>query len=387
MGEKPGFIFVVCQVGAETALKAELARCWPELRPAFSRPGFLTFKLPEDHGLRADFELRAVFARASGFSLGAVRGSEPQMIEGLWRLFGTRPLRRIHVWQRDQRAPGEFDFEPGITPAARGVHAALIQSCPRPDALHPQAADLDQPAERGEFVLDCILVEPDHWWVGYHRARDVLSRWPGGMSAVELPAGAVSRAWLKMEQALRWSQLPIPAGARVAELGSAPGGASQCLLGRGYRVLGIDPAEMHPRVLAHPDFTHLRRRVRQVRRREFRKVRWLTSDMNVAPSFTLDAVEDIVTHPEVSVRGMLLTLKLPDWELADKLPEYLARIRSWGYNQVSARQLPLNRREICVAALQRPFRRKSSAIKRDKGCARKSSAPKREARQRQPGRS
>ena len=36
------------------------------------------------------------------------------------------------------------------------------------------------------------------------------------------------------------------AGARWAELGSAPGGASQALLQRGYHVLGIDPAAMDP---------------------------------------------------------------------------------------------------------------------------------------------
>lgn len=387
MGEQPRFIFATCQVGAEAALKAELARHWPELRLAFSRPGFLTFKLPEGHRLRADFELAAVFARAYGFCLGRVRGTEAQMIEALWRLFGTRPFRRIHVWQRDQRSPGEFDFEPAITPAARQVHAALIRSCPRPEALHPQAARLDQPAERGEFVLDCVLVEPDEWWVGYHRARDVLSCFPGGLMALELPAEAVSRAWLKMEQALHWSQLPIRPGARVAELGCAPGGASQCLLQRGYRVLGIDPAEMHPRVLAHADFTHLRRRVRHVRRREFRKVRWLTSDMNVAPRFTLDAVEDIVTYPEVNVRGLLLTLKLPKWTLADKVPEYFARIRSWGYNQVSARQLQYNRQEISVAALKRPFRRKPAMVKVEKVSARTpSSAKRRKPRQGKLGR-
>ena len=162
-----------------------------------------------------------------------------------------------------------------------------------------------------------------------------------------------------MEEALHWSRLPIPRDARVAEIGSAPGGASQALLARGFYVTGIDPAEMDPAVLEHPRFTHLRRRSTQVRRREFRKIRWLTVDMNVAPSYTLDAVEEIVTHPEINIRGMLLTLKLPDWNLAAEVPEYLARIKSWGYNLIRARQLQHNRREICVAALQKPFRRKT----------------------------
>jgi 23S rRNA (cytidine2498-2'-O)-methyltransferase len=145
----------------------------------------------------------------------------------------------------------------------------------------------------------------------------------------------------------------------VAEIGSAPGGSSQSLLSRGCQVTGIDPAEMAQAVLEHPRFTHLRRRSTQVRRREFRKIRWLTVDMNVAPSYTIDSVEEIVTHPEINIRGIILTLKFPDWSLAAEVPDYLARIKSWGFNLLRARQLQHNRREICVAALQKPFLRKS----------------------------
>ena len=80
--------------------------------------------------------------------------------------------------------------------------------------------------------------------------------------------------------------------------------------------------------------------------------------MNVAPQYTLDAVEALVTHAEVNIRGMLLTLKLPQWKLAAGLPDWLDRIRGWGYNIVRAGQLQYNRRELCVAALQKPFYRK-----------------------------
>ena len=161
-----------------------------------------------------------------------------------------------------------------------------------------------------------------------------------------------------MEEALRWSQLPIPPGARCAEIGSAPGGSSQALLDRGFSVIGVDPAAMHPAVMNHPRFTHVRRRVVQASRREFRKVRWLMADMNVAPKYTLDAVEAIVTHRDVSIRGLLLTLKLTDWAFAEELPAYGARVRDWGYDVVRMRQLQHNRQEVCLAALQEPFRRK-----------------------------
>lgn len=356
MGDRPEFIFATCQVGAEGAVKQEVARQWPDFRLAFSRPGFLTFKVPENHGLRADFDLRSVFARTYGFSLGRVRGDDPEeAARQVWELYGGRPVRRLHVWRRDTRPPGAHDATAPV--AAAEVHEALRQLCPRPETLAEQPEGGSEIARRGDFVLDCVVVEPGEWWVGYHRASGPATCWPGGAPPIELPTDAVSRTWLKMEEALRWSELPIPRGARVAEIGSAPGGSSQALLAHGLVVMGIDPAVMDPRVLAHPHFTHVRRRAMAVRRRDFRKVRWVTADMNVAPKATLDAVEDIVSHREARVRGLLLTLKLPDWKLAGHVPEYLARVRSWGYNLVRARHLYHNRQEVCVAALQKPFRR------------------------------
>jgi len=348
------FLFVTCQVGAERAVKTEMARWLGDARVAYSRPGFLTFKVPESNELADDFKLRCAFARAHGFSLGGVRGTEPEAMAGeVWDLVGPRPCRRIHVWPRDTAAPGDHGFEPGVTAECLAIKDLLRRACPRPEELLPADRDLHQAAERGELVLDCVVVDPGQWWIGFHRTRSFASRWPGGMIPLALPADAVSRAWLKMEEALRWSRLPIPSGGRVAEIGSAPGGASQALLGRGFWVMGIDPAIMAPVVVEHPRFRHIRRRAVQVRRREFRKIRWLTADMNVAPKYTLDVVESIVTHREVRIRGMLLTLKLFDWKLADRLPEYVDRVRSWGYDLVRARQLQHNHREVCLAVMRR----------------------------------
>ncbi len=176
---------------------------------------------------------------------------------------------------------------------------------------------------------------------------------PGGLRDVALPSDAVSRAYLKMDEALDWSGLPIRAGQLFVEIGCAPGGASQALLARGLNVIGIDPASVDPRVLEHPRFTHIRKRGADVRRRDFRGVSWLAADMNVAPQYTLDTVEEIVTHEAVNIRGLILTLKLVEWNLADEIPAYLERVRRWGYKHVRARQLAHNRQEICVAALRR----------------------------------
>ncbi len=361
MPDQPAFIMLTCQIGAEAAVKTEIARHWPTLRFAFSRPGFLTFKLPDDLILSDDFDLHSVFARTYCFSLGKVQGTDrATMVNEALKIIGDRPIRRIHVWGRDERAPGQHGYEPGLTDEAINVFK-LLRSAASESGVIKEAAtiaeDMRSPAQRGELVMDCVLVEPNLWQIGFHRTAGFASRLPGGMLSLTLPTNAPSRAWLKMEEGLQWSRLPIVEEARVAEIGSAPGGASQALLSRGCFVTGIDPGEMAPELLEHPRFTHIRRRSTQVRRRDFRKIRWLTADMNVAPAYTLDAVEAIVTYPETHVRGMLLTLKLPEWELAAEVPTYLDRIRSWGFNLVRARQLLHNRQEICVAALKKPFNR------------------------------
>jgi 23S rRNA (cytidine2498-2'-O)-methyltransferase len=347
--EPPSFLYATCQVGAERALKAELARDWPALHFAYSRGGFLTFKLPEGHKLQDDLDLKSVFARTHGYSLGkAVGGSLDLAAAEVWKIAGRRPYDALHVWQRDTAAIGHRGFEPHTTPAALVTEEAIRQRAG--DVLLRPLARI---AEPGDLVLDCILVEPHEWWVGYHRATDDERRFPGGLRNVSLPADAVSRAYVKMEEALLWSALPIAPGQKFVELGCAPGGASQALLNRGMKVIGIDPALVDPRVAEHANFTHVRKRGADVRRREFRGVAWLAADMNVAPNYTLEVVEAIVMHPEVKIRGLLLTLKLLEWKLAERVPEYLERVRSWGYAHVRARQLPHNRREICVAAARR----------------------------------
>lgn len=350
-----GFLFVTCQVGAERALKSELARHWPAFRLAYSRPGFLTFKLPVDNELQVDFNLRSVFARSYAFSLGKVQAaSDEDRVRQTAELAGNWQFDKLHVFERDRAAPGEHGFEPGITPAAEQTEAAIRQHWPAQALPLPSGKPL---ARAGQDVLDCVLVEPEEWWIGLHRASSWASRRPGGLSRIDLPEDAVSRAYLKMEEALSWSRLPIAPADVAAELGCSPGGSCQALLRHGLNVIGVDPAAMPEALLADAHFHHLRKRAADVRRSVFRPVKWLFADMNVAPQYTLDAVESIATSRHVQLRGMLLTLKLLEWELADEIPAYLARIRRWGFPYVRARQLQHNRQEICVVALRRKPRR------------------------------
>lgn len=343
------FLFVACQNGAESALKQEVARTSPDFRFAFSRPGFVTFKVPPDRRLSLDFNLQCVFARTHGFFLEKITAETAEAAAGsLWDLVADRNFQQVHIWQRDLRVPGDRGFEPGETALATTVGQMIANACPL-DAPPP----VNEVAAVGDRVLDCILVEPDQWWIGYHRAAHIESRWPGGVPPIKVPAEMISRAYLKMQESLMWSRLPIKPGDRCVEIGSAPGGSCQALLEKGCAVTGIDPAEMDEAVLEHEHFTYIRARGSDLKRREFRGTKWLMADSNVAPKHTLDTVEHIVTNRQVNIRGLLLTLKLPNWSSSEEIPGHLDRVRSWGYDDVRARQLAFNRQEICIAARRR----------------------------------
>jgi len=364
------YIYCSCQNGAQHVLKEEILSVWPTFRLAFSRPGFVTFKVPNDFPVNSlpTLNLKSTFARTSGIGLGKISNIDQnrmaQQLVSELPLEHLPTLKHIHVWQRDPVLPGNRNFEPGrnelTDKIAYKIAQQLLSTNPTSTTAPAAIASANRIAKVDEAILDVVIVEPNEWWFGWHQATTTVSRWPGGIYSIRLPEHAVSRAYLKMAEALQWARLPIAEKDMVAEIGSAPGGSSQMLLENNLQVIGIDPAQMHTRVLEHPKFTHVRKKVAEMRRSEFKNIKWIMSDANATPNYTLDSVEHIVNRDNVNIRGMLLTLKLTKWELVKELPQYLDRIRSWGYQYIRTRQLAFNRREICVAIM------KSRAIRRIK---------------------
>jgi len=213
------------------------------------------------------------------------------------------------------------------------------------------ADDIFAPAQLGETVLDVVRIEPNLFFVGTHIVSEtspIHARYAGGILPIALPTDAVSRAYLKFNEGLLWSGITFDSADHCLDIGASPGGCSQFLLQQGVKVFGVDPGAIHPAVLDHPRFTHIRSRIKEAKRSLFRDIRWITADMNVAPNYTLEVLEEMITSIP-NLQGLLFTLKLTRWELAGTLPALLDRIRTWGFSDVRAKQLVFNRQEIMVA--------------------------------------
>ena len=334
-----GFILCPCHPGAEAVLAARQAAVLPAFSRGVWRRGLATFRIgPDSFDPPDDFAPDLVFAHTVVRSLGQVAGgSVAELAAQAGAVTGPVPWNAIHVWKRDDR----------LEVNAADVRAALAAAC---GVVLPA----DPVARPGDLVLDCAIDSSDRWWVGWHRAATAASCWPGGAYPQPLPPGKVSRAWLKLDEAIATFGLVLRPGERAIELGAAPGGACLRLLEAGLDVVGVDAAVVDPAVAAHPRFEQWRMRAREVPLRRMKGCDWLLTDMNIDPVSTLGALARVLDGG-VRPGGVIATLKLPDWSRAAELPAWLDAFRGWGY-EPRARQLSTGGRELCLVATLRPRR-------------------------------
>lgn len=326
------FIFVVCQTGVEAALKQEFARRYPHFKPSYARPGFITFKNTGGIKPTLDFELKSVLAREYGLSIGKAQGAtQDERLQAVRTLQADYNVDAVSVYARtrDEDSLELAEGLPAIKQALQGV---------------------DQIGD-GELVLDVVVVEQNEWWLGLHRQTKAHRPWPGGVYPKALPVEAPSRAYLKLEEGLEWSRLPVKAGDLAIEFGSSPGGASYALLQRGLEVRGVDPAKMADVVLAHPKFKHLHAQAGQITAEDAPGVQWIFSDMNIPLEEVLKVLRKLVPLWSETLLGGLLTMKLKSWAELSDLEKNLDELRRLGFTDVRAGHLHNNRQEVCVALL------------------------------------
>ncbi len=345
------FFYACCQHGIQSLVKEQLCDGDETYRLAYSRPGFITLKANFPNDVWSTTVPRGPFVRASGHIVSKIEGSSTgELVAGTLAQVNELDWQSMHIWQPDSHVPGHRGYEPGPNELTQAIGEQFSSELERRG--DPRSLQINRHCGKNTRVLDIIVEQPNRWWIGTHLVSQIYDSWPGGVPILQLPVSMISRAYLKIAEAVAWSQMPIRPGDTFVEIGSSPGGACQFLLQQQLRVTGVDPAEMDESIVEHPKFTHVRGRAIALKRRLFAQFRYLACDANVAPNYTLDTVEAIVMHPSNRLSGILLTLKLKDIEAAKGVPEMLTRLETWGFDQVELRQLAYNRREITAALIR-----------------------------------
>ena len=88
-----------------------------------------------------ELELRSVFARTWGYSIGKVGGDDDiALARDAWRLVGDAGCRddafpHVHVWQRERSLPGDDDYDGAADELARTIGALLVEQRPERSTL------------------------------------------------------------------------------------------------------------------------------------------------------------------------------------------------------------------------------------------------------------
>jgi 23S rRNA (cytidine2498-2'-O)-methyltransferase len=335
------FYFAICQTGAEKAVKAEVLAEHPQLRFAFSRPGFVTFKDAEAGTAPLTIH-RGIFARLWGEVISQTR--DPQELPALLALIPTGAIAQC--FDRDQYVPG--DEPEGFARDAK-IRAILAGNDGFISAKTPRV---------GDKVYSVIWVDDFHVFLGLHVHAANLAPAPGNAPEIPLPAESPSRAYLKIEEAIYRFHPEVKPGWKALEVGCAPGGATTALLNRGFTVTGIDPQYMDERIYARQGFTHVRKPARYATPDDLRKVNpdWLVMDMSIPPRDALAELSHVIQTlrglygKELKIRQGFLTIKLNDWKYAGEIADYLARLEKIGFHDLHPTQLCSNRQEFFVFA-------------------------------------
>ena len=362
--QRGDYLLVAVKPGAESALVERQKVILPALTRAAWRRGVVTFRLPPGFDPPDDFFPDLHVAQAVVRSFGQVVGDSIEArADAAVSLAGRGPWDALHVWCREpaiEDRPADkksIGSESTGSKSARGGpvdDTAVVAEAIR-HRIEPTSRDrtLERGTVPGDLVLDCVIDSADRWWIGWHRASTPVSCRPGGMHPLREAADKVSRAWLKLDEAILTSGICLAAGERACELGASPGGACQRLLEAGLHVVGIDPALVDPTVAEHPRFEQWRMRARDVKLKAFRGFDWFVADMNIDPTSTMESLGRILTAPGVRPKGVVATPKLPDWSRAAEIPGWLDRFREWGQTPLMVRQLSTGGREVCVVTERR----------------------------------
>jgi 23S rRNA (cytidine2498-2'-O)-methyltransferase len=325
------FVFALTNPGSEKALKLEVVMANPQWRLSYQRRGFVTFKsdcLIEMEGL----DLPLAFARRLCLSLGKSATREDAVAR--IREVAGDSLKVHHARYHERRMQGLPAADP---------------------ARHP---------EIGEWIGTVVELGDQEFWSGVHRHAPFLSPDPAGDSGIVMPDESPSRAWLKLEEAVRFFGLAFSSSDLVAEVGCAPGGVVLALLNRGVSVIGVDPARMADEVTAFgigqredaavrsPWFYHCRKPAALVSKRDLGQgVTWFMSDMNQSPEVVLKECARFCKMSP-SIRGVLITLKLTDLlQIGEKARWFLA-LEGMGFTTVRAQQLSVHHKEVALLGLR-----------------------------------
>ena len=185
-------------------------------------------------------------------------------------------------------------------------------------------------------------------FVGISLAKQNLSKWSGGVTRYKIEKDQISRAELKLLEAVDTFDIDFSNKKRVLDLGASPGGWTRILLNKGLKVTAVDPADMDLRITANRNLTHFKMASQEYYTVNKQKFDVLANDMKKDPQ---DSARLVLKYSKFLNRGgiVIMTFKLPkDVKVVKRVINNTFDILKQKYFIKSAKNLFYNRNEITV---------------------------------------
>ena len=191
-----------------------------------------------------------------------------------------------------------------------------------------------------------VFISKDQVLAGISTPRQNLSDWNGGAIRFQREEGQISRAKFKLLEAESVFDINFSAFHEALDIGAAPGGWSSFLLERGLKVTAVDPAKMHPSILASPQLTHIRKNADSLKFRDG-EFDLLVCDMSWNPKQTAKMVIDLL-YALVPGGTAVVTVKLMSKKPMALIQEVISLFEAAQMQVQRAKQLFHNRDEITI---------------------------------------
>ncbi len=330
------YLAIQSNAESEELLKEEIAIRFPELRPSFSAPSFLTYKFGQSLLSEKDLnKFMPVYSLKTGIFYGKV--GRKQLAEKLKQL------------EKELNAPVFID------PAST--------QCTEIDILvKNQGSKLPK---MNDWIAWVYVYEQKECWINVFQFLPPINNF-GNISS-NIPKESPSRAYLKMAQTFERLQMKkIQDPQTFLEIGCAPGGVAYFLLQEGHFVLGIDTGDMDQKLLNSPmadRLKNIRKPVQEVRKGDIEKslqrlnvptFEWLANDLNLPLPMAYNETMRISQYSN-DLWGQLITLKTPSIE---SLPQLMTAIKKISQSErdfyyVQAIHLPAHKKECLLVALSK----------------------------------
>ena len=177
-----------------------------------------------------------------------------------------------------------------------------------------------------------------------------LAPWPAGSAPIVTDDHTPpSRAYQKLEEALRWLNAAPTQGQSCVDLGGSPGGWAWTVLKRGARVTAVDRAPLLRPAAGHANLT-------QVIGNAFNfqpphPVDWLLCDVICEPQRTLALIQDWLDHGWC--HRMVVSVKFKGHNGYGILDDVAPMFSRAGWRFLRVKQLVHNKNEVTVLARRR----------------------------------